>query len=99
MLILPYTAQTDPARTVWVAERALQGGVNWVMLRVRELPARLALDVALEVRRLTQAYDAWLSVNPYPALAEWAGSGRAAPARSRAALHPARPDVAGQVGA
>jgi len=38
------------------------------------LPARMALDVALEVRRLTQAYDAWLGVNPYPALAEWAGA-------------------------
>ena len=71
MLILPYTAQTDPARAVWVAERALQGGVNWVMLRVRELPARLALDVALELRRLTRAHGAWLGVNPYPALAEW----------------------------
>ena len=74
MLILPYTAQTDPARAVWVAARALQGGVNWVMLRVRELPARLALDVALEVRRLTRVHGAWLGVNPYPALAEWVGA-------------------------
>ena len=74
MLVLPYTAQTDPARTVWVAERALQGGVNWLTLRVRELPARLALDIALELRRLTRAHGAWLGVNPYPALAEWAGA-------------------------
>jgi thiamine-phosphate diphosphorylase len=82
MLILPYTAQTDPARAVWVAERALQGGVNWLTLRVRELPARLALDVALELRRLTRAHGAWLGVNPYPALAEWAGAD---------ALHPPDP--------
>ena len=71
MLVLPYTPQNDPARVVWVAERALQGGVNWVLLRVRELPARLALEVALALRRLTQAHGAWLGVNPYPALAEW----------------------------
>jgi thiamine-phosphate pyrophosphorylase len=71
MLVLPYTPQSDPARVVWVAERALQGGVNWVLLRVRELPARMALDAALELRRLTQAHGAWLGVNPYPALAEW----------------------------
>jgi len=71
MLVLPYTPQNDPARVVWVAEQALQGGVNWVLLRVRELPARLALEVALALRRLTQAHGAWLGVNPYPALAEW----------------------------
>ncbi|MGQ9657110.1 MAG: thiamine phosphate synthase [Fimbriimonadales bacterium] len=72
MLVLPYTPQTDPARAVWVAERALQGGVNAIVLRVRDLPARMALEVALELRRLTQAHGAWLAVNPYPALAEWA---------------------------
>ncbi|BCW94635.1 MAG: thiamine-phosphate synthase [Fimbriimonadales bacterium] len=71
MLVLPYTPQTDPARALWVAERALEGGVNWVMLRVRGLPARLAIDGALELRRLTHAHGARLSVNPYPALAEW----------------------------
>lgn len=74
MLVLPYTPQTDPARALWVAERALQSGVNWVMLRVRGLPARLALDGALELRRLTHAHGARLSVNPYPALAEWANA-------------------------
>lgn len=74
MLVLPYTPQTDPAHAVWVAERALQGGVNAIMLRVRELPARMALEIALELRRLTQAHDAWLAVNPYPALAEWANA-------------------------
>lgn len=74
MLVLPYTPQTDPERAVWVAERALQGGVNAIMLRVRELPARMALEIALELRRLTQAHDAWLAVNPYPALAEWSNA-------------------------
>jgi thiamine-phosphate diphosphorylase len=71
MLILNYTPQTDVARALWVAERALQGGVNWVMLRVRDLPPRLALDMGLHLRQLTRAANALLSVNPYPALAEW----------------------------
>ncbi len=71
MLILNYAPDTDAAHALWVAERALSGGVNWVMLRVRELPARLALEMGLELRRLTRAAGALLSVNPYPALAEW----------------------------
>ncbi|MCS6919145.1 MAG: thiamine phosphate synthase [Fimbriimonadales bacterium] len=71
MYILNHTPTTDPARALWAAERALAGGVNWITLRVRELPARLALDWALELRRLTREANAWLGVNPYPALAEW----------------------------
>lgn len=71
MLILNYTPQTEAARALWVAERALDGGVNWIMLRVRDLPPRMALDMGLQLRRLTRAADALLSVNPYPALAEW----------------------------
>ncbi|MCX7993972.1 MAG: thiamine phosphate synthase [Fimbriimonadales bacterium] len=71
MLVLNYTPATEAAHALWVAERALQGGVNWVMLRVRELPARLALEMGLQLRQLTLAANALLSVNPYPALAEW----------------------------
>lgn len=71
MYILNYTPAADPARALWTAERALSGGVNWITLRVRDLPARLALDMALELRRLTREANAWLGVNPYPALAEW----------------------------
>jgi thiamine-phosphate diphosphorylase len=71
MLILNYTPQTDAARALWVAARALQGGVNWVMLRVRDLSPRLALDMGLQLRHLTRAANALLSVNPYPALAAW----------------------------
>lgn len=71
MLILNYTPQTDAAQALWVAERALQGGVNWIMLRVRDLPPRLALDMGLQLRSLTHTANALLSVNPYPALAEW----------------------------
>ncbi len=71
MLILNYAPDTDAARALSIAERALFGGVNWVMLRVRALPARLALDMGLQLRQLTRGAGALLSVNPYPALAEW----------------------------
>ncbi|MFN3689455.1 MAG: thiamine phosphate synthase [Fimbriimonadales bacterium] len=71
MLILNYTPATDAAQALSVAERALTGGVNWVMLRVRELPARLALDLGVQLRQLTWQANALLSVNPYPALAAW----------------------------
>ncbi|GIV10741.1 MAG: putative thiamine-phosphate synthase [Fimbriimonadales bacterium] len=71
MYVLNYTPATDPARALEVAARALAGGVNWITLRVRDLPARFALDCALELRRLTRETNAWLGVNPYPALAEW----------------------------
>lgn len=71
MWILNYTPQTDVARALGIAERALQGGVNWVMLRVQGLPATMAVELGLQLRRLTRAANAWLSVNPYPALAVW----------------------------
>ncbi len=71
MLILNYTPQTDAAQALWVAERALEGGMNWIMLRVRDLPPRLALEMGLQLRLMTRTANALLSVNPYPALAEW----------------------------
>lgn len=71
MLLVNYTPATDAALALSIAERALAGGVNWVMLRVRDLPARLALDMGLQLRQFTRRANALLSVNPYPALAEW----------------------------
>ncbi|MFN4033189.1 MAG: thiamine phosphate synthase [Fimbriimonadales bacterium] len=71
MYIVNYMPTTDAAHALEIAERALSGGVNAVMLRVRELPARLALEMAWELRRLTRTAHARLHVNPYPALAEW----------------------------
>ncbi|MDW8107270.1 MAG: thiamine phosphate synthase, partial [Armatimonadota bacterium] len=71
MLVLNYTPSTDAAHALAVAERALQGGVNWLMVRVRELPAQMALEMALQARRLTREANALLGINPYPALAEW----------------------------
>ncbi|MCX7924994.1 MAG: thiamine phosphate synthase [Fimbriimonadales bacterium] len=71
MLILNYAPDTYAAHALWIAERALAGGVNWITLRVRDMPARLALDMGLQLRRLTREANALLGVNPYPALAEW----------------------------
>ncbi len=71
MLILPWTPETDAERAFWVAEEAIRGGVNWLLLRVRNMPARMALDPAMELRRLTRRYSVLFSVNPYPALVEW----------------------------
>ncbi len=71
MLVLNYLPGTDVAHLVQVAHAGLKGGVNWLMLRVRDIPASLCLDLALEFRRLTREYGALFGVNPYPALAEW----------------------------
>jgi thiamine-phosphate diphosphorylase len=74
MLILPYQPGGDAAHLVQIAESALRGGVNWLMLRVRDLPASLCLELALELRRLTHEQNALFGVNPFPALAEWSGA-------------------------
>jgi len=74
MLILNYQPGCDPAHLVQIAESSLRGGVNWLMLRVRNLPAAFCLDLALELRRLTRQHNALFGVNPFPALAEWSGA-------------------------
>lgn len=72
MLVLNWTPQTNAEQALDVATKALKGGVNWLMMRVRDLPPRLVLDPALQLRQLTRTHSALFSVNPYPALAEWA---------------------------
>jgi thiamine-phosphate pyrophosphorylase len=74
MLILNYLPGSDAARIVQIAGSALRGGVNWLMLRVRDLPASFCLDLALELRRLTRQQNALFGVNPFPSLAEWSGA-------------------------
>ncbi len=72
MLVLNWTPQTNAEQALDVASKALKGGVNWLMLRIRDLPPRLMIDPALQLRQLTRTHSALFSVNPYPALAEWA---------------------------
>jgi thiamine-phosphate diphosphorylase len=74
MLILNYLPGSDAARIMQIAESALRGGVNWLMLRARDLPASFCLDLALELRRLTRQQNALFGVNPFPSLAEWSGA-------------------------
>ncbi|MCS7065732.1 MAG: thiamine phosphate synthase [Fimbriimonadales bacterium] len=74
MLILNYLPGVDAERLVRIAEAGLRGGVNWLMLRIRDMPASLCLDLALVLRRLTREHRALFGVNPSPALAEWSGA-------------------------
>jgi thiamine-phosphate pyrophosphorylase len=46
-----------------VAQAALEGGATMIQLRDKELSSRGLLDLALELRRLTRAYQAALIVN------------------------------------
>lgn len=71
MLIVPYTAHDEAGSLITKVEQALEGGVNWVMLRVRELPPQACIDVAVALRKRTQDAGALFSVNPYPELAKW----------------------------
>ncbi|MER3559092.1 MAG: thiamine phosphate synthase, partial [Armatimonadota bacterium] len=50
---------------------ALAGGVNWLMLRIHDLPASVCIDIASELRRMARQTATLFSVNPYPVLAEW----------------------------
>lgn len=71
MLIVPYTTSSEGEPLITTVERALEGGVNWVMLRVRELPSSACINIAVALRQRTQESGALFSVNPYLELAEW----------------------------
>ena len=51
------------------AELACQGGVRWVQLRVKNLPAAAWRQRALDVQAVCRQYDTTLIVNDNPALA------------------------------
>lgn len=74
MLVLPWTPGTQAEQTLQIAEQALEGGVNWVVLRIRGLPPTACTEVAYALRSLTHACRVLFSVNPYPAVAEWVGA-------------------------
>ncbi len=74
MVILPWTPQAEVEHTLAVAQRALEGGANWLLLRIRDLPALQCLDIAQALRSLTKDYGALFSVNPYPNLVQWVGA-------------------------
>lgn len=71
MLVVPWSPQSDAESLLQKVAMALAGGVNWLMLRIRDLPASICIDIASELRRMARPTDTLFSVNPYPALAEW----------------------------
>ncbi len=88
MFILNHAPTTNVEHALHLAESALRGGVNWLMLRVRDLPATACVDFALTLRRLTEQHGALFGVNPYPALAVWSRAD-ALHLPETAAYHPA----------
>ncbi|MBC3791417.1 thiamine phosphate synthase [Spirosoma utsteinense] len=47
----------------YVVEEACRAGVRWVQLREKDLSTRDFLDVATQLKRITQAYEARLIIN------------------------------------
>jgi len=47
----------------FVVEEACRAGVRWVQLREKDLSTRAFLDIAFELKRITQAYQATLIIN------------------------------------
>ncbi|HEY3308379.1 MAG TPA: thiamine phosphate synthase [Desulfuromonadaceae bacterium] len=46
-----------------VVDQALQGGIRAIQLREKDLPGRDLYDLAMELRQLTDSYDALLIIN------------------------------------
>lgn len=81
--------------TAQAAELACQGGVRWVQLRVKNLPAAEWQQRALDVQAVCQRHGATLIINDNPALALAIGADGVhlgkqdmAPAEARALLGP-----------
>lgn len=47
----------------YVVEEACRAGVRWVQLREKDLSTRAFLDIAFELKRITQTYQATLIIN------------------------------------
>ena len=56
------------------AERACQGGVRWVQLRVKNQPAATWRQLALDTQAVCRRYGATLIINDNPALAQEIGA-------------------------
>jgi thiamine-phosphate pyrophosphorylase len=55
-------------------KQALEAGCKWVQLRVKNQPADVVLEYAIEANRLCNQYGAKLIVNDYPEIALKAGA-------------------------
>lgn len=72
--IVDWQPGTEIEPLLFVAERALQGGVNWIHLRAPLIPPEQCLDPAHTLRRLTHRFGALYSVNPHLSVALQSGA-------------------------
>ncbi len=60
--------------TLDIIKAALEGGINLIQLREKDIPVNSFINLALEARKLTAAYDALLIVNDRPDVAMASGA-------------------------
>ncbi len=67
---LHYISQENAGQTHLEAiKKALEAGCNWIQLRVKNQPEEKVLELALEARKLCDAFSAKLIVNDHPHVA------------------------------
>lgn len=67
---LQYISQENTEQThLYAIKKALQAGCNWIQLRVKNQPEEKVLELALEARKLCDAFSAKLIVNDHPEVA------------------------------
>ena len=67
---LHFISQETPTRTHLTAiHQALQAGCKWIQLRIKDQPAGLILEYAIEAKRMCEQHGAKLIVNDHPEIA------------------------------
>ncbi|MGI4898275.1 MAG: thiamine phosphate synthase [Janthinobacterium lividum] len=67
---LQYISQENTAQThLHAIKKALDAGCNWIQLRVKNKPEEHVLELALEARKLCDAFSAKLIINDFPNVA------------------------------
>ena len=67
---LQYISQENAEQThLYAIKKALEAGCNWIQLRVKNQPEEKVLELALEARKLCDAFSAKLIVNDHPEVA------------------------------
>lgn len=67
---LQYISQENTEQThLYAIKKALLAGCNWIQLRVKNQPEEKVLELALEARKMCDAFSAKLIINDYPQVA------------------------------
>lgn len=67
---LQYISQESPElKHLEAIKKALEAGCNWIQLRVKNQPEAKVLELALQARKLCDAFSAKLIVNDFPDVA------------------------------